>query len=57
MDSFALVNHVRFAKLYSYTVLGVICGGEIGTNGCHLAIISVDVTFAHHFVAPHHPTL
>ena len=37
-----------------------ICGGENGTNGCHLAGFSEDVTFACHFVAtcqppPSHP--
>ena len=33
----------------------VICGGENGTNGCHLAGFSEDVAYAHHFVAtcPH----
>ena len=31
------------------------CGGENGTNGCHLAILSEDIAFAHHFVAPHLP--
>ena len=32
--------------------------GENGTNGCHLAVFSVDVAFAHHFEAtllPSHP--
>ena len=29
----------------------VICGGENGTNGYHLADFSEDVAFAHHFVA------
>ena len=38
----------------------MICGGENGTNGCHLAGFSEDVAFAHHFVAtrlppPSHP--
>ena len=30
-----------------------ICGGENenGTNGCHLAVFSVDVAFTHHFMA------
>ena len=27
------------------------CGGENGTNGCHLTGFSEDVTFAHHLVA------
>ena len=27
------------------------CGGENGTSGCHLAVFSEDVAFAHHFVA------
>ena len=36
------------------------CGGENGTNGCHLGGFSVDVAFACHFVAtrlppPSHP--
>ena len=39
----------------------VICGGENGTNGCHLAGFSEDVSFARHFVAtrpppPYHST-
>ena len=29
----------------------VICGGENGTNGCHLADFSEDIAFACHFVA------
>ena len=33
----------------------MICGGKNGTNGCHLAAISEDVVFAHHFVAPWPP--
>ena len=32
-----------------------ICGGENGTNGCHLAGFSEDVAFARHFVATHQP--
>ena len=31
----------------------VICEGENGTNGCHLAIFSEDVAFVHYFVATH----
>ena len=31
----------------------VICGGENGTNGCHLAVSSLDVALSHHFVVPH----
>ena len=30
----------------------VICGGKNGTNGCHLTVISVDIAFARHFMAP-----
>ena len=36
----------------------MICESENGTNGCHLADFSVDVSFAHHFEAtppPSHP--
>ena len=29
----------------------MICGGENGTNGCHLAVFSVEVALACHFVA------
>ena len=34
----------------------MICGCEKynGTDECHLAVFSVDVAFACHFVAPHH---
>ena len=35
----------------------VICGTETGTKGPYLAVFSVDVAFACHFMAPHHPTL
>ena len=36
----------------------VICGGENGTNGCHLTVYSEDIAFAHHFVVNHqHPIL
>ena len=28
---------------------------ENGTNGHHLAVSSVNIAFAHHLVAPHHP--
>ena len=31
----------------------MICGGANDTNGCHLAVFSEDVAFAHHFVATH----
>ena len=31
------------------------CGGENGTNGSHLADISEDIAFAHHFVATFPP--
>ena len=31
----------------------MICGGENGTNGCHLVIFSEDVGFASYFVATH----
>ena len=37
--------------------LCLICGGENGTDGCHLAGFSEDVAFACHFVATHPPTL
>ena len=30
----------------------VICGGENGTDGCQLVVFSVDIAFAHCFVAP-----
>ena len=30
----------------------MIYGTENGTNGCHLAVFSVDVAFAHHTVDP-----
>ena len=29
----------------------LICGGENGTNGCHLTIFGIDVAFVHHLVA------
>ena len=29
----------------------VICGGENGTNGCHLVVFSVDV-LAYYFITP-----
>ena len=32
-------------------LLCVVCGSEIGTNGYHLAVYSVDVAFAYHFMA------
>ena len=32
-----------------------VCGGENGTNGCHLAVFSVNVAFACHFMATHSP--
>ena len=32
-----------------------ICGTENDPNGCHLVVFSVEVVFAHHYVAPHHP--
>ena len=35
----------------------MICVGENDVNGCHLAIFSVDVALACHFVAPYPPTL
>ena len=35
--------------IYSY-----VCGAENGTNVCRLAVISVNIVFAHHLVAPHH---
>ena len=31
----------------------MICGGENGTVGCHVAGFSEDVAFARHFVATH----
>ena len=31
----------------------MICGGDNGTNGCHLAIFSEDVAFVHYFVTTH----
>ena len=34
----------------------VICGGTNGTDGHHLAVYSVDVTFGCHFVATHLPS-
>ena len=34
----------------------VICVGDYGTNGCHLAVFSEDVAFAHHFMATHPPS-
>ena len=35
----------------------MICGGEIGTNVCHLAALNVGVASVHHFVStrPPHP--
>ena len=33
----------------------VICRGENDTNGCHLAVFSLDVAFARHFMATHPP--
>ena len=33
----------------------MICRGENGTNGCHLAIFNEDVAFASYFVANHLP--
>ena len=32
-----------------------VCGGENGTNGCHLAGFSKDVAFVCHFMATHPP--
>ena len=32
-----------------------LCRGENGTSGCHLAVFSMDVALAHHFVALYHP--
>ena len=32
-----------------------ICGGENGTNGCHLGVFSVNVAFARHSMATHPP--
>ena len=32
-----------------------VCGIKNGTNGCHLAVFSVDVAFACHFVGSHPP--
>ena len=34
----------------------MLCGGENGTNGCHLAVFSVDIAFSRHFVATHLPS-
>ena len=34
----------------------MICEGENGTDGHHLAVYSVDVNFDHHFVATHLPS-
>ena len=42
--------------LISFTMelaLCVICGGENDTNVCQLAIFSIDVAFACHFMATH----
>ena len=36
-------------------LLCVICGGENGTNECHLAAFSADSVVAHHFMATHVP--
>ena len=36
-------------------LLCVICGGENGTNECHLARFNEDVAFAHHFMATRPP--
>ena len=33
----------------------MICGAENGTNGCHLAVFSVGIAFALHFMALHQP--
>ena len=33
----------------------MICGGENGPNGCHLAGFSEDIAFARHFVATYAP--
>ena len=33
-------------------LLCVTCGGENGTNASHLAVISKDIAFTHHFVVP-----
>ena len=35
--------------------IAMVCGGENGTNGCHLAVFSVDIAFACYFVVPHYP--
>ena len=35
------------------TLCDTVCGGENDTSGCHLAVFSEDVTFAHHFMAIH----
>ena len=38
-------------------VLCVMCGADNGTNLCHFTVFSMDVAFAHHFVAPYiHPS-
>ena len=36
-------------------LLCVICGGENGTKGCHLAVFIEDIAFSLHFVATHPP--
>ena len=43
--------------LMNLTIDCVIYGSENGTNGCHLALFSVDVAFTYHLVASHHPLL
>ena len=45
--SFAVVS---VALCDSYVAIG-----ENGTNGCHLAVFSLDVAFACHFMATHLP--
>ena len=35
-------------------LLWLICETENTSNKCHLAVCSIDIAFAHHFMAPHH---
>ena len=37
--------------------LAMICVSENNASGCHLAVFSKDVAFAHHFVATYPPSL
>ena len=56
----AVFHHILFWLMSSAmgsVALCDICVGENSTNGCHLAVFSVDVDYACHFMATHQPPL